>query len=117
MTQSTRYIFQKSRGVFFLGSPKRRRQLGHRRTGLGDLKTGNKNMFSGNRSFPDLKNQNLEMCLGACSTCQKSQVLETYKSENQVLGASVTPGDLIWVTLGQDTYCIVMLCVCKDVYE
>ena len=30
----------KSRGVFFLRSPKRRRQLRHRRTGLGDPKTG-----------------------------------------------------------------------------
>ncbi len=28
----------KFQGVFFLRSPKRRRQLGHRRTGLGDLK-------------------------------------------------------------------------------
>jgi len=37
-TKSTRYMLQKSRGVFFLRSPKRCRQLGHRRTGLGDLK-------------------------------------------------------------------------------
>ena len=29
----------KFQGVFFLRSPKRRRQLGHRRTGLGDLET------------------------------------------------------------------------------
>ena len=35
-TKSTKYMFQKSRGVFFLRSPKRRRQLRHRRTGLGD---------------------------------------------------------------------------------
>ena len=29
-------MLQKSRGVFFVRSPKRRRQLRHRRTGLGD---------------------------------------------------------------------------------
>ena len=33
---------QKNRGVFCLRSPKRRRQLGHRRTGLGDHETDKK---------------------------------------------------------------------------
>ena len=32
----------KFQGVFFLRSPKRHRQLGHRRTGLGDPETSNK---------------------------------------------------------------------------
>ena len=43
-------MLQNSRGEFFLRSPKRRRQLRHRRTGLGDHKTDkqikqNANMF------------------------------------------------------------------------
>ena len=37
---------QKSRGVFFLRSPKRRRQLRHRRTLLGDPETGKKVFFN-----------------------------------------------------------------------
>ena len=37
---------QKSRGVFFLKSPKRRRQLGHRRTLLGDPETSKKGQLS-----------------------------------------------------------------------
>jgi hypothetical protein len=37
---STRYMLQNSRVCFFLRSPKRRRQLRHRRTGLGDPETG-----------------------------------------------------------------------------
>jgi len=37
-----KYMFQTTRGVFFLRAPKRRRQLGHRRTLLGDHETGKK---------------------------------------------------------------------------
>ena len=41
-SQRERYMLKKSRGVFFLRSPKRRRQLGHRRTLLGDPETSKK---------------------------------------------------------------------------
>ena len=41
----TRYRLQSSRGVSFLRSPKRRRQLRHRRTGLGDHETGKPGNF------------------------------------------------------------------------
>ena len=52
----------------------------------------------------DLKNQNLEMCLGIFSTCP--QILEKNKNlKNTGFRPSVAPGDLSWVTLGQDTYC------------
>ena len=44
-TNSTRYMLPKSRGVFFLRSPKRRRQPPHRRTLLGDPETGKKGKF------------------------------------------------------------------------
>ena len=40
LLKSTRYMLPKSRGVFFLRSPKRRRQPPHRRTLLGDPETG-----------------------------------------------------------------------------
>ena len=40
MTKYARYMLQNSRGAFFLRSPKRRRQLRHRRTGLGGHETG-----------------------------------------------------------------------------
>ena len=38
-------MLKKSRGVFFLRSPKRRRQLRHRRTGLGDPETDKQCQF------------------------------------------------------------------------
>ena len=41
----------KIQGVFFLRSPKRRRQLGHRRTGLGDPETDEISPFACQNQF------------------------------------------------------------------
>ncbi len=48
------------------------------------------------------------MCLGAFSACPKIQMWEKIENmKNPGFWPSVAPPDLIWLTLGQETYCTV----------
>ena len=58
------------------------------------------------------------MCLATVSACPTIQIWAKHrKSNNPCVWRSLAPSDLIWVTLGQDTFCIkkffIMLTVCN----
>ena len=95
-------MLQKSRVVFFLREPKRRRQLRHRRTGLGDFETGEKHKFLGIYSrhfihfskistFQNVKIEILKCAWEQFPHVQKSRYGENRKSEKSRFLALTRP--------------------------
>ncbi len=87
--KSTKYMLQKSRGVFFLNRPKRRRQLPPAAQCWGTPKPVTNDNYESETStcfknvdFSKSRVRNLEMCLGTVSACPTIQIWGQFKIHN-----------------------------------